>query len=61
VPVWRTSSYSASNGECVEVAALGRSTMGVRDSKDRHGPVLSFTTKEWRTFVAGVHAGAFNR
>lgn len=61
VPVWRTSSYSASNGECVEVAALDRSRMGVRDSKDRRGPVLSFTTKEWSSFVAGVHAGDFDR
>ncbi|RQX09768.1 hypothetical protein DLJ58_13630 [Micromonospora arida] len=26
-------------------------SVGVRDSKDRHGPVLTFTTTAWTAFV----------
>lgn len=33
----------------------------VRDSKDRDGPVLVFTGKEWDAFLAGVKAGEFDR
>ena len=44
-PRWRRSSYSSGNGTCVEVAYLaaewrGTLAVGVRDSKDRSGPVL---------------------
>jgi hypothetical protein len=60
-PVWRSSSYSGSNGNCVEVAVLGKSAMGVRDSKDRSGPVLAFTSREWHAFVSGIRAGDFDR
>lgn len=56
--VWRKSSHSATNG-CVEVAFLsGR--VAVRDSKDRHGPVLVFLPHEWEAFVAGARDGQFN-
>ncbi|HEY8456351.1 MAG TPA: DUF397 domain-containing protein [Actinopolymorphaceae bacterium] len=58
---WRISSYSASNGACVEVAALDEGSMAVRDSKDRGGPVLTFGVGEWRAFVSGVRAGQFDR
>ncbi|MEQ4204194.1 DUF397 domain-containing protein [Actinopolymorpha sp. B9G3] len=60
-PTWRTSSYSASNGNCVEVAVLDRAAMGVRDSKDRSGPVLAFTSREWNVFVSSIRAGDFDR
>jgi hypothetical protein len=55
-PCWRTSSYSSSNGACVEVAILGESVL-VRDSKDRTGPVLHFSIPAWRTFVAALTTG----
>ncbi|MFJ9609777.1 DUF397 domain-containing protein [Kitasatospora sp. NPDC101176] len=29
----------------------------VRDSKDPHGPVLTFPAASWRAFVAAVRAG----
>jgi hypothetical protein len=51
--IWRTSSYSGSNGgQCVEAAAPGR--VLVRDTKDRAGAVLAFTPDAWRTFAAGI-------
>jgi Domain of unknown function (DUF397) len=31
--------------------------VAVRDSKDRTGPVLTFTPAEWETFTAGVKSG----
>jgi uncharacterized protein DUF397 len=54
---WRKSSLSGSNG-CVEVA-FSEGLVAVRDSKDRRGPMLVFTSAEWEAFVAGVRAGEF--
>lgn len=53
LPGWRKSSYSGSNGGCVEVT-LERTMVGVRDSKDITGPVLSFDVVAWRAFVESV-------
>jgi uncharacterized protein DUF397 len=50
---WTKSSYSAQSGECVELAPVPDG-VAVRDSKDPSGPVLRFTSDEWRAFVAGV-------
>jgi hypothetical protein len=57
---WRKSSFSYSNGECVEVAVLGDGTVGLRDSKDPVGPVLTFTRGELRAFLEGAKAGEFD-
>jgi hypothetical protein len=57
---WRRSSSSTGNGECVEVAALPDGTVGVRDSKDPDGPVLTFTRAEMRAWLQGVRAGEFD-
>ncbi|MGW5561522.1 DUF397 domain-containing protein [Micromonospora sp. NPDC003944] len=48
--VWRTSTRSGGEGDCVEVAGFA-DTVGVRDSKDRQGPVLTFTPSAWAAFV----------
>lgn len=58
---WFKSSYSASNGQCVEVAHLGGGFVGVRDSKNPTAPALVFTPAEWDAFTAGVHDGEFDR
>jgi hypothetical protein len=54
---WRKSTRSGNNG-CVEVAFV-EDHVGVRDSKDRGGPVLVFTAHEWEAFVGGVRTGEF--
>ena len=53
---WRTSSYSANAGNCVEVARLP-GAVAVRDSKDPEGGALTFTPDTWRGFIAGIKAG----
>jgi hypothetical protein len=58
--VWRKSSYSSGNGQCVEIATLPDSTRAVRDSKDPDGPVLRFTEAEWTAFLAGARSGEFD-
>jgi Domain of unknown function (DUF397) len=55
---WRKSSHSNSVG-CLEFAANGDSVL-IRDSKDRRGPVLSFSPPEWQHFVSGVRRGEFD-
>ncbi|MER5490198.1 DUF397 domain-containing protein [Streptomyces sp. NPDC002490] len=59
---WIKSSYSTANGgSCVEWApdAVVTGTVPVRDSKDLTGPVLSFPTTAFSSFVSGVKGGDF--
>ena len=53
---WHKSSFSFSNGNCVEVAELPGECVkvGVRDTQDREGPVLRFSPEAWREFTARV-------
>jgi hypothetical protein len=48
---WRRSSYSGSNGNCVETSGDGQ-VIAVRDSKDPAGIRLAFRTPAWREFAA---------
>lgn len=58
--VWRKSSHSGYNGDCVEVAVLGADQVGVRDSKAQGaGPVLCLTSMQWTALLAEVRAGRF--
>ncbi|TNH25094.1 DUF397 domain-containing protein [Micromonospora orduensis] len=54
--VWRTSTRSGGEGNCVEVAGFAE-TVGVRDSKDRQGPALTFTDSAWSAFVVATRSG----
>ena len=50
--IWHKSSYSSgSQGDCVEVATCP-GTVHVRDSKDKAGAQLAFSSTEWADFVA---------
>ena len=61
--VWRKSSHSGtqSESECVEVAGLpvhtGRA-VGVRDSKNPAGPILTLTPADFRALVNYVKSNA---
>ncbi|MEV0593174.1 DUF397 domain-containing protein [Nonomuraea cavernae] len=57
---WRTSSFSGANGQCVQVAFLGGGHVAVRDSKNPDGPVLTFTSGEWNSFIHGAKDGRFD-
>ncbi|MFD0305102.1 DUF397 domain-containing protein [Streptomyces sp. NPDC127119] len=49
--VWRASSYSGGQGNCVEVAGNLTPLTPVRDSKRPAGPVLAFSRNAWTSFV----------
>ena len=56
---WFKSSYSAGNGNCVEVA-FTTEAVAVRDSKNPAGPVLRFSVDAWQGFVGAVRSGAYD-
>ncbi|MFI0819186.1 DUF397 domain-containing protein [Streptomyces sp. NPDC021098] len=52
-PEWRKSSYSADQGECVEIAEIpGR--VAVRDSKNPDGPVLLLSPAAFGDFISAL-------
>ncbi|MGK4582699.1 DUF397 domain-containing protein [Kitasatospora sp. HPMI-4] len=57
--MWRKSSFSGAQSNCVEVADGVPGVVPVRDSKDPHGPALVFPADAWSAFVAGVKEGEF--
>ncbi|MFR9754042.1 DUF397 domain-containing protein [Nocardia sp. 004] len=60
--VWRKSTYSGPDGNCVEVAFLVDGNVAVRDTKDNgRGPILAFAPGEWDAFLTGVSAEEFRR
>ena len=58
--VWFKSSYSGSQGDCVEVVFLDGGLTGVRDSKDSAGPALVFSPSEWDAFVDTATSGVLD-
>ncbi|MER7668791.1 DUF397 domain-containing protein [Kitasatospora sp. NPDC096128] len=57
--IWRKSSFSGAQSNCVEIAIGVVGVVPVRDSKDLGGPVLLFPADAWASFVAGVKSGEF--
>ncbi|KJS53314.1 hypothetical protein VM98_26055 [Streptomyces rubellomurinus subsp. indigoferus] len=57
--VWRKSSFSGAQSNCVEIAGDLIDAVPVRDSKDPEGPALLFTAEAWTSFLAGVKGGEF--
>ncbi|GAB3796884.1 DUF397 domain-containing protein [Micromonospora zhanjiangensis] len=51
---WRKSTRSNQDSTCVEVATNLVGVVGVRDSKDRTGPTLTFGPAAWSTFLTGL-------
>ncbi|WP_236572200.1 DUF397 domain-containing protein [Nocardiopsis sp. FR4] len=52
-PVWRKSSFSNGERNCVEVADVPGATL-MRDSKNPEAGHLSFTFAEWGMFIEDV-------
>jgi len=50
---WRKSSYSVNGGACVEVMAE-QDAVGIRDSADRPGSVVVYSSNAWRAFLCNV-------
>jgi len=51
---WRKSSYSGSSGgDCVEVADAASAVI-VRDTINRDGGTLAFTSDAWQTFITSL-------
>ncbi|KAF4408242.1 MULTISPECIES: DUF397 domain-containing protein [Streptomyces] len=59
--VWKKSSYSGANGQCVEVAARVPGSVSVRDSKDTGRPALSFSECSWEAFLSEIDRGVTGR
>jgi hypothetical protein len=50
--LWRKSSFSGSQANCVEVADAGH--VLIRDTKDRDGGTLSFSAEAWQEFIGAL-------
>ncbi|WP_425286454.1 DUF397 domain-containing protein [Actinopolyspora xinjiangensis] len=57
---WRKSSRTTDIGQCVEVALTGRA-VGIRDTKDRAGGILTVTPTVWAGFVERLKTGDYDR
>ncbi|WP_455354396.1 DUF397 domain-containing protein [Streptomyces sp. SYSU K217416] len=53
---WRKSSYSAGEGQCVEITDLPGG-VALRDSKNPCFPALRYTADEWHVFCLSLIAG----
>lgn len=54
VTIWRKSSSSWGNGNCVEVAGLSEGVVSIRDSRSPRTGRLRVSAVQWRVFVNRV-------
>jgi hypothetical protein len=61
--MWMKSSRSAAGDDnCVEVAMLSESQVGIRDSKAEPGsPFLAVSRRSFRSFIHAAKSGSFDR
>lgn len=57
---WRKSSYSNSQGNCVEFSAQADGSVAMRNSRDPRGPALLYTRAEITALIQGVKDGEFD-
>ena len=57
---WCTSSRSATQGQCVEIAHTPTVT-GIRDSKNPGGARLTLTPTQWASFLSQVKNGELDQ
>ena len=57
---WRTSSYSTSGNQCVEVAPLPGDQVAVRDSANRDGGTHVLSRGAWAALTAAIRSGALD-
>ena len=57
---WRKSTYSRSNGNCIEVGT-GQALVAVRDSTDPSGPVIDVSPRAWTAFTEQIKRAASRR
>jgi hypothetical protein len=55
--IWRASSFTSGQGNCVEVTHH-RADVPVRDTKDRSGGALSVPANAWTSFLRSVRSPA---
>ncbi|HYY80121.1 MAG TPA: DUF397 domain-containing protein [Actinomycetes bacterium] len=57
---WQKSSYSNSQGTCVELGRLPSGEIAVRNSRHPDGPALVYTQAEIHALIQGAQAGDFD-
>ncbi|PRY02591.1 DUF397 domain-containing protein [Allonocardiopsis opalescens] len=58
--MWQKSSYSNSQGNCVEMARLANGEVAVRNSRFPEGPALVYTKAEVDALIQGMKSGEFD-
>jgi hypothetical protein len=58
--VWRKSSFSGDNGDCLEVAPLSAGRVGIRDTERPDMRPYVVSASVWAAFMDGAKRGEFD-